>query len=303
MSLFDPYVPEDFDAFWRDAVEEAVHAPLDFHRQIQDEQVLPRHLVERLTFRGPEGETLYGWFAFPEDARREPAFLWVPPYGRESLLPNAYGTREGMTSLSFNLHGLDAFHQEKYVPARGYFAEGALEPDTWVYRRLAQRCLVALRVLQAQIEADEDRIGCMGMSQGAGLAIWMGALCPFVRAVCADMPFLCAMRETLANRLYRYPLKELQDLYEDIPLGRERVLNTISYYDTVNFATRCTKPTHVSLGLKDPSARPDNVRAAYRALPGISRLVEYDHGHDWHPDMIEANRTWLLEAFGADVSL
>lgn len=299
MSLFDPYVPEDFDAFWREAYEEALGAPLDFHRAIQDEQVLPRHLVERLTFRGPRGETLHGWFAYPEDARRAPAFLWVPPYGREALLPNVYGTREGMASLSFNLHGLDAFHQEKYVPSRGYLAEGALEPGTWVFRALAQRCLVALRVLQAQIEADEDRIGCMGMSQGGGLAVWMGALCPFVRAVCADMPFLCAMRETLARRLYHYPLKELQDVYETIPLGRERVLNTLSYYDTVNFATRCTKPTQVSLGLRDPSARPENVRAAHRTLAGRSHLIEYDHGHDWHPAMIEANRTWLLAAFAS----
>ncbi|MCW5940924.1 MAG: acetylxylan esterase [Fimbriimonadaceae bacterium] len=294
MSLFDPYVPEDFDAFWREACDEAARAPLDFHRSIQDEQVLPRHLVERLTFRGPGGEKLHGWFAYPEDARREPAFLWIPPYGRESLLPNAYGTREGMASLSFNLHGLDAFYQEKYVPSRGYFAEGALEPETWVFRTLAQRCLVALRVLQAQIEADEDRIGCMGMSQGAGLSIWMGALSPIVRAVCADMPFLCAMRETLSNDLYRYPLKELQDLYEGIPLGRERVLNTIAYYDTVNFATRCRKPTHVSLGLKDPSARPAHVRAAYEALGGERTLVEYDFGHDWHPGMVDANRRWLL---------
>lgn len=294
MADFELDLPEDFDAFWKETVDEAFAAPLDLRRSIRNEYDCPGFVVETLEFRSIAGGRLHGWIAFPERARSLPAFLWVPPYGRESKLPDAYGTREGFVSLSFNFHGESAFHQEKYRIDRGYFADGAGDPSTWVMRTMFQNAVIAARVLQTQIEVDEDRVSVMGMSQGAGISIWLGAFCRIIKAVCADMPFLGNIGNTLTNSVYRYPLKELSDFMEREPLGRERVLNTVSYFDTVHVASRCKVPTHVSLGLKDPACRPETVRDIYDAIPGEKTLREYDWGHDWYPDMIENNRAWLL---------
>lgn len=291
---FEPYLPDDFDEFWAETFAEAKSAKLDYHRSLTNDFDLPGFTVETLEFAGVRGEPLHGWLAFPPGARRLPGFVWVPPYGRESLLPNEYGTRSGFTSLSFNFFGHGAYHQEKYVPARGYFSEGAADPHTWVFRSMFQSAVIATRVLQAQLEVDEDRIGAMGLSQGAGIAVWLGAFCPIVKAVCADLPFLCAIKQTLMNNVYRYPLKELADFIDTIPLGRERVFNTVSYFDTMNVATHCVKPTHVSLGTKDPAVREDNVRSLMEALPGEKELTVYEWGHDWHPEMIDVNRNWLI---------
>lgn len=294
MSEFIPYVPEDFDEFWATAVAETHEVPLFFKRERTDRRSPSGHVVDQILFCGAEGQPLEGWIAYPEGSRRLQSFLWIPPYGRESLLPNEYGTREGFVSMSLNLHGLGAFHQEKYVTHRGYFGEGALSPETWVFRRLIQHVLVALRVMQAQGEVDEDRIGTMGMSQGAGLSIWAGALSPIVRAVAADMPFLGAMPFALSRNAHRYPLKELVDVMENEVLGRERVLHTVSYYDTLNFATRCTKPTQISFGLKDPACRPETVRSIFEAVPAEDKkLIEYPGGHDWDPEMVVNNSSWL----------
>jgi cephalosporin-C deacetylase len=290
-----PYVPEDFDAFWNEAVEEQRSEPLDYHRSLKNEFNLPGFTVETLSFRGMHGVSLQGWLAFPEGARRLPSFLWIPPYGRESLLPNEYGTQEGFTSLSFNFFGHAPFHQEVYAKERGYFAEGAESPDTWIFRTMAQNAMIAARVLQAQIEADEQRVACMGMSQGAGISVWLGALSPIVKAACADMPFLGAMNDTLSREVYRYPLKELTDYADSIPLGMPRILNTIGYFDTLNFATRCRVPTQISLGEKDPSCRPPVVESIFEALPHERRLIRYPGGHDWDPAMVENNRAWLQE--------
>jgi len=292
-----PYVPEDFDDFWQEAVAEAYAAPLDYRRSLVNAYDWPGFEVKSLTFRSVGGRALHGWIAYPPGARRLPSFLWIPPYGRESKLPDAYGTRQGFASLSFNFHGEGPFHQERYVKERGYFAEGAGEPDTWIFRRMLQDCIVATRVLQAQTEADEDRIGAMGMSQGGGLAIWLAAWCPIIKAACADMPFFGDLREVLSRQVYRYPLKELVDFMEDAPLGRMRVHNSIAYFDSINQATRCRRPALVSLGLRDPASRPANVRAIYDALAGEKRLVEYDWGHDWYPAMVDNNRQWLLDHF------
>lgn len=289
-----PNVPEDFDQFWAEAVEEVLAERLDYSRSLTNDFDLPGFRVESLSFRGMHGGELHGWIAYPLGAKRERAFLWIPPYGRESLLPNEYGTREGFVSMSFNFFGLGAFHQETYTPSRGYFAEGAESPETWVFRSMIQNAFIAARVLQAQPEADEDRIAAMGMSQGGGMSIWLGALCPIIKAVAADMPFLGGIRHVLTRQAYRYPLKELTDFADSIPLGLERVLNTIDYYDTINFATRCRVPTHISAGTKDPSVRVDQAQAIYDALSGEKEMAVYEWGHDWHPDMVWRNRDWLL---------
>lgn len=298
MSLFEPYVPEDFDEFWHGLVQEARAAPLDYHRGLQPAAEWPGFRIETIDFRSIAGSRLNGWFAYPEGARRSPAFLWLPPYGRESLPPNEYGTRAGYASMSFNFFGLGAFHQEAYVPSSGYLAQGAGDPDTFIFKRMAIDAMIAARVLQAQIEVDEGRLGAMGMSQGGGMAIWLGAWLPFIRAVVADMPFMGAMGAALTRNPHRYPLKELVDFGDSIPLGPERVLNTLSYFDTMNQATRCKVPTRVTLGEKDPSARRENVDAIYRALPGPKELVRLDWGHAWHPEMIDGGRQWLDRHLG-----
>jgi len=294
MSEIAPYVPEDFDAFWAEAAAEANAVRLDYHRSLTNDYDLPGFTVEKISFQGMK-QRLNGWLAYPEGQRRQPGFVWIPPYGRESLLPNQYGTRQGFTSLSFNFFGHESFYEEKYAIERGYFSEGADDPETFVFRRMLQDAIVATRVLQAQIEVDEERIGAMGMSQGGGMSIWLGAHSPIVKAVAADMPFLCAINHTLTKTVYRYPLKEVRDFMDNIPLGEERVLNTLSYFDTMNQATRCKVPTYVSYGLKDPACRPEVVKPTFEALPGKKKLQVYDWGHDWHPDMVENNRAWLLE--------
>jgi cephalosporin-C deacetylase len=285
--------PEDFLEFWEETLAEALSFPLQVSNFKLNSFDSPTHKVDTFSFVGISGESRHGWVAYPEGGRNLPGFLWVPPYGRESKLPDEYGTRPGMVSLSFNLHGETPFHQEKYVIERGYMSQGADTPYTWVYRQIFQDCVIGLRILQAQVQVDADRLGVSGMSQGGGISTWLGAWVPFVKAVCADMPFMCGIGHTVQNYAYRYPLKEIQDFIDSIPVGEARVQNTMSYFDTVFQAEHCQVPTHFSVGLKDPSCRPPNVQMAFDALTGTKHLETLDWGHDWHPSMVTNNRSWF----------
>ncbi len=287
--------PEDFQEFWTDVTAEAMAYPLKVStfRIVPDQS--PTHVVEVFSFAGIQGRVRHGWLAYPEGARRLPGFLWVPPYGRESKLPDEYGTRTGMVSMSFNFHGEDAFHQEAYKPDRGYFAEGAEDPSTWIFKTMYQDAVIALRILHAQVQVNEEQIGVAGMSQGGGISIWLGAWLPLVKSVCADMPFMCGMGDSVLKYAYRFPLKELSDYMHEIPIGEQRVLNTLSYFDTIFQAEHCAKPTQITVGLKDPSCRPPNVQMAYDALPGKKHLETLDWGHDWHPNMVINTKRWFFQ--------
>jgi cephalosporin-C deacetylase len=303
---FPPYPPSDFEPFWRETYAEAEEAVLDWDigDQVHLNELGPgqmaagvisrAHVITTFNFRGMDGSRLNGWIAKPLEFDGDlPAFLWLQPYGRESVLPNQYGTRPGFISLSFNYFGEGPFHREKYTPARGYFADGIEHPGTWRFRSMFQDAVLAVRLLRSMEGVDRDRIGSMGMSQGGGISIWLGAWCPILRSVCADMPFLGALHETLMGAIYRYPLKELQDWAGDDEEKRNQVLRTISYFDTLNQASFCSKPTLVSVGAKDPAVKAPQVQSIYEALPGPKKYIEYPGGHDWHPEMVEYNQAWL----------
>jgi cephalosporin-C deacetylase len=291
-------LPEDIQDFWLSTAEEASAFPLEYERLPQREVLSPGFLIDLLRFRSSTGGTLHGWIAYQAGAFQDPGFVWLAPYGRESVLPNEYGTRFGFVSLSFNFHGEPAFHREKYEPRRGYFGDGAELPETWIFRRMFQNAVIATRILADLPETDSTKLAAMGMSQGGGISIWLGAWCSLIQSVCADMPFLGNVMESVLRPAYRYPLKELWELMNQLPLGEERIRNTVSYFDTVNQARFCDKPTQLSLGLKDPAATPAQVRAIYDSLPGHKHLVTYEIGHDWTPLMVDTNRTWLMETLG-----
>lgn len=291
-----PYGPPiDLEEFWVESALEAEDHPLELWRSPFPDREEGDHFVYTYSFRGIRQNRIHGWVAIPKESPRDnPAFLWVPPYGRESLLPNGYGTRKGFVSASLNFHGLEAFHQESYRPDRGYFADGLEEPRTWIFRSMFQDAILAIKALRTFSEVDADRIGSMGMSQGGGISLWLGAWCRYVKVVCSDMPFLGGMADTLGRPSYRYPQKELVDFAAELPMGHERVLYTLSYFDTVHQAAFSKVPTQISLGLRDPAVRPETARRVYESLVTEKRLVEYPGGHDWDPDMIDNNRDWLM---------
>ena len=293
--LQEPYLPEGFEAFWEDTVREADLADLDYSRSAQSEVSRDGFQIDLIDFKGVNGDLLHGWFAFPTDAMMTPGFVWLAPYGRSSMTPNEYGTRAGFCSLSFNYFGEPAFHEEEYEPSRGYFAEGIGSPETWVFRRMFQDSVIAARVLAELEETNAQRIGAMGMSQGGGIAVWMGAMCRQVKAVCADLPFCAARPVVFSRKIKRYPLKELFDWWGDDTGKRKAAMDTMAFFDTVNLATECKVPTLVTVGLKDPAVKPFEVSSVYEALAGEKRLDEIDGGHDWHESMLERNREWLAE--------
>ncbi len=297
MKLQAPSIPAGFDDFWLDAVHEAKQVGAEFNRTPQTDVRRDGFQIDFISFQSVGGRTIQGWFAFPLEKMISPGFLWIAPYGRWSMLPNEYGTRDGMCSLSFNFFGAPAFHREEYSQERGYFAEGIDSPESSVFRRMFQDCAVAFSVLQAQEECNAQQVGAMGMSQGGGMAIWIGAHLTSVRAICADMAFGAARATVFEHEVRRYPLKEVSDYMAQSPTHREKALRTMSFFDTIHLATRCKVPTMLTYGTKDPAVKEFEVRSIFGALAGEKVIEAIDGGHDWHESMIERNREWLLSHF------
>ncbi|MFN7019481.1 MAG: acetylxylan esterase [Fimbriimonadales bacterium] len=300
VSLKSPQPPADFVAFWQAAVAEAEAVPLRYERVHYEEDDHPTHVVYRLRWMGVDQRGREGWYALPRLLQYPlPAVLYLPGYGVGTVPINEHTMFEGMITCSINLHGYAVEPNVPYSPELGYFTRGIQSPQTYIYRRLVQESLLAMRVLAAQAEVDAQRLTAAGLSQGGGLAVMLGAWCKRTKCVVAELPALSYWEYLLDRPAWRYPIKEFSDYIETTGVSREAVLSVLQYYDAVNHAPYVRTPVQLSLALKDPGIRAPVVFSLYDALPMPKRLLIYeDWGHDWHPEMRPQLEAWVQAHLG-----
>jgi cephalosporin-C deacetylase len=286
--LKQPAPPADFEAFWREVVSESDALPLIYERVHNAADDTPSHQVFRLRWQGGDGKGREGWYAVPRmpNASRMPGLLYLPGYGIGTAPINENTTFPHLVTLCPNLHGYAVEPNIPYSPEYGYFTQGIESPRRYVYRRLMLESILAARVLSVQPEVDSARLIAAGISQGGGLAVMLGAWCPLVRVVVAELPALTYWDYLLNATAWRYPIKEFADYMEATGQPREAILKVLHYFDTINHAPFVRVPVQLSLALKDPGIRPPVVFSLYDALPRPKRLLIYEElGHDWSPEM------------------
>ncbi len=291
-----PSPPPDFEAFWREVVAESDALPLIYERVHQPSDDTLTHQVFRLRWQGADGKGREGWYAVPRTPSTEKrvGLLYLPGYGIGTTPINENTAFDRFVTLSPNLHGYSVEPNIPYSPEHGYFTQGIESPRTYVYRRIMLDCLLAVRVLNAQPEVDSSRIVAAGLSQGGGLAVMLGAWCPLVRVVVAELPALTYWEYLLNATAWRYPIKEFADYMQATGHRPETLLQTLQYFDTVNHAPFVCVPVQLSLALKDPGIRAPVVFSLYDALPHPKRLLIYeDLGHDWSPEMHIRLQEWV----------
>ncbi|GIV11178.1 MAG: cephalosporin-C deacetylase [Fimbriimonadales bacterium] len=296
VQLKKPQPPADFEAFWRKAVQEAESTPVRYERVHLEQDDHLTHAVYRLRWIGVDGRGREGWYAVPKIAPIPmPAVLYLPGYGVGTVPINENTMYDGLITFSINLHGYSVEPNVPYSPELGYFTRGIESPRHYIYRRIVQDSIVAMRVLAAQAEVNSNRLIAAGLSQGGGLAVMLGAWCSLTRCVVAELPALSYWEYLLGRPAWRYPIKEFTDYMERTGTPREAILETLQYYDAVNHAHFVRVPTQVSLALKDPGIRAPVVFSLYDALPNPKRLLIYeDLGHDWHPEMRHRLEEWAV---------
>jgi dienelactone hydrolase len=246
--------------------------------------------LTRLGFRSAAGELVRGLMLGPADCLPRPAVLYLHAHGnrhaigctelvegRPALLgplgPVLAGLGMRVLCLDLPCFGLRAGADP--VAAESAAAKAAL----WHGRSLAGQMLgesaAALGWLAARPEVDAGRLALFGLSMGATLAYWLGAVDPRPRAVA----HLCCLADFGA--LIDLGAHDLHGPYLTVPslltiAGNGRIAGLIA-----------PRAQFVGLGDRDPLTPPEAaapalaaLRAAYAAAPArLSIHREPDTGH------------------------
>ena len=250
--------------------------------------------AEEIFFPSRDGTRLSGWFIPPAEASTASSGI-VLSHGwarsRAELLPHAdFLHRAGFAVLAF-----DYRHRGK--SGGGEVTMGLRERDD---------LLAALDELAARPEIDAERIGVLGMSMGAVVALVVAATDQRVRALVAECPYATA--ETIMTRALRhyyrlpsFPLANLAKWLIERRLGQSlNVADALTVIDSIS-----PRPLFLIADERDAVIGPDETERLFRAAGEPKRfwlIPGADHSRGWQaaPEEYEQRVVaFFQEALGA----
>lgn len=281
----DVRCPADFDDFWDATLREARAQPAVL-TAVSVDLPLPGLEVSDVQFPGFAGEPIRGWLIKPRGVSKDiPVIVEFLGYGagRGLAFERLLWASAGYAHLVMDTRGQGAASGTGGVTADnhgsgpalpGFLTKGIDAPDTYYYRRLIADGVRAVDAVREQPWADANRISVMGSSQGGGVALAVAALSRAVHAVLADVPFLCHF-ERAVGFTDKGPYAEIATYLSVHRGAEERVFETLSYFDGVNFAARIEVAALVSVALMDPICPPSTVFAAFNRIPSQKEIAVY----------------------------
>ena len=296
-------MPADFRAFWQAAIDSARSVPLDPVLTPLPARSTPEVTVYHVSFQNHRvGSRLYGMLSVPVKPGKYPAMLVVPGAGVRPYFPSVATARRGVIHLAIGIHGIPVdrdslFYNELRATAlQNYRAFGVEDRDAYYYKRVFVGVVRAGDFLFSLPQHDGKGYVVQGGSQGGGLSLVAAALDSRVQAISVSYPALADQFGYLQGRAGGWP--HLLADTSRVKALREK-LQTIPYYDAVNFARLLKVPGIYAWGFNDPTVPPTASFATYNAVTAPKEvLLSPPNGHDRARWQIERMDAWLLARLG-----
>ena len=254
-----PYTknPADFDDFWKRAIDEARQTPLHVDCKKVEAYETDNTDMYLLKIKTDKRHSIYGYLSRPKAAGKYPVVLCPPGAGIKTIkepMRNLYYAQNGFIRLEMEIHGLNpemTAEQFKEITTafdyeNGYLTNGLDNKDNYYMKHVYVACVRALDYLCSLPDWDGQHVFVQGGSQGGALSLITAGLDKRVTACVANHPALADMAGYLDNRAGGYPhFNRLNGM-----LTPQKV-ETMAYYDVVNFARRIQCPVYLTWGYND----------------------------------------------------
>ncbi|MEZ0607423.1 acetylxylan esterase [Fibrella sp. WM1] len=313
-AAFDPLAikptvanPADFQDFWNKAKADLAAIPLDARLTLLPERctgTVNVYHVNINNYAPPSWNNaqarLYGILCVPKAEGKYPALLKVPGAGIRPYAGDVAMAEKGIITLDIGIHGVPV-NMDPAVYAN--LAGGALsnyqnfnldDRDRYYYKRVYMGCVRAIDFIASLPQYDGQNLAVTGGSQGGALSIVTAGLDKRVKWLGAYYPALSDMTGYLNGRAGGWP-----HLFTGTSLAFNNTpakINTVGYYDVVNFARLVNVPGYYSWGYNDETCPPTSMYAAYNVINAPKSLSLFlDTGHWTYPEQTEKMNNWLVE--------
>jgi len=289
--------PADFDSFWNNAIAEARKTNLDPEITLMPERCTSEVNVYHISFQNERyGSRIYGILAIPAKEGKYPAILKVPGAGIRPYGGDVRTAAQGFITLEIGIHGIpvnldpEVYNNLNAGALSGYPDIRLNDKNKHYYKRVYLGCVRAVDFIYTLPEFNGKDVAVTGGSQGGALTIVTAGLDKRIKFMAAMYPALCDHTGYLNNRAGGWPhyFKFNQPIPEEI--------ETLGYYDVVNFARRITIPGFYTWGYNDLTCPPTSMYSAYNVISAPKEIhVFQETGHWTFPEEREALNDWLFE--------
>lgn len=275
-----PYTqePQDFRSFWQKNVEELKQVPMSYTKELYKDYCTDKidcYLVKLQIDK--MGHSMYGFLFYPKNAQpgKHPVVLCPPGAGIKTIkdpMRNKYYAENGFVRFEVEIHGLDprissetfgeisrAFNDRN----GGYLANGLENKDIYYMKHVYVGLVRCIDFLTSLPEWDGKNVAVQGGSQGGALSIIAAGLDSRVTQCVANHPALSDMAGYAAKGGtggYPHFCRQPQIL------SNKDCLNTLAYFDVVNFARYVKAPTYLTWGYNDVTCPPTTSYAVWNTL-------------------------------------
>jgi len=297
-------MPGDFERFWEQTLESARRVPLAPVMTRLTRWSTPDVNVYHISFQNDRpGSRLYGMLSVPARAGKFPAMLVLPGAGVRPYFPDTALARKGVIHLRLGIHGIPVdrdsllYNELRATALARYWATGIESRDSYYYRRVFAGVVRAGDFIFSLPRFDGTNYVVQGGSQGGGLAVVAGALDTRVKAVAVIHPAMADHFAYLAGQPGGWP-----HVFADT-VGMRAMpekMETLRYYDVVNFARLLRVPGFYTWGYNDVTVPPTSMYAAYNLVAAPKELfLAPEVGHFTTREQDDRVRAWVLGKLGA----
>lgn len=293
-------MPDDFDAFWQKEITK--NAKIDMLPQLDlvPEKCTPKVKVYSASFQSfQKGSRIYGTLCVPANYDGKcPAILIVPGAGCRSRAGYYTEAEKGFVTFEIGIHGIPTVMKDERIyetlkngSLLNYPSANVDDKDNYYYKRVFVGCARAIDFLASLDFVDGNRIGVMGGSQGGALTITTAYLNPKVKCGAAFYPAMCDLTGYLYDQGNAWPY-----LFKNKALATKERLETVKYYDVVNFARGVEQPMWVSYGYNDLVVCPTSIQGAINSMPKKPVLMIVPQSRHWtYPEQDSARSNWMMD--------
>ena len=287
--------PVDFDSFWSNAIADARKINLDPRITLMPERCTSEVNVYQISFQNERyGSRIYGILAVPNKPGKYPAILKVPGAG---IRPYGGDTRTagfGFITLEIGIHGIpvnldpEVYYNLSAGALYSYPTIRMNDRDAFYYKRVYLGCVRAVDFIYSLPEFNGTDVAVTGGSQGGALTIVTAGLDKRIKYMAAMYPALCDNTGYLNKRAGGWPH------YFKYNEPKPGEVETLGYYDVVNFARRVTAPGFYTWGYNDLTCPPTSMYSAYNVITAPKELhIFQETGHWTFPEESGLLNNWL----------
>ena len=269
--------PEDFTAFWDETLQHLARVPA----RIQQEQIRRHGAINHsvVQFQSLDHVTIRGYLLHWDDNEKRPLVVYTHGYNGECDVLWAWA-RAGFNILGFDTRG---FGQSPVERHESWILTGIESPGSSIIRGALCDYIRAVDVARETCSQGTSRTLAYGYSFGGAMALMSQALAPVADMVTAGVPSFgwMAGRRRLVEKGSGF---EVNQYLHANPLQELPVMNTLSYFDTANFAESIRQPTLIGIGMNDIVVPPDTVFAISNRLACPHRVMTFPFSHSDHED-------------------